>query len=122
MVRGVALDRSHVAIMVSLQICLTTTKQLAALRLSMLTTLLAWSGIGDAALQLARDHGAEQFVQRARKQTRHLVDDMNAAAAAATAAVLLLLRNMLNALTLLLLLLLLNVLNALNALSSGGKR
>jgi hypothetical protein len=42
--------------------------------------------IGDAALQLARDHGAEQFVQRARKQTRRLVDDMDAAAAAATAA------------------------------------
>jgi hypothetical protein len=42
--------------------------------------------IGDAALQLTRDHGAEQFVQRARKQTRRLVDDMNAAAAAKVAA------------------------------------
>jgi hypothetical protein len=41
---------------------------------------------GNTALQLARDHGAEQFVQRARKQTRRLVDDMNATAAAATAA------------------------------------
>jgi hypothetical protein len=38
---------------------------------------------GDAALQLARDHGAEHYIQRARKQPRRFVDEMNAEADAA---------------------------------------